>query len=231
MQARERYTVTVEEFDTDGTLARRLVESSEKDSDDYCDGEKTIGRLLSAVPRWASGKTGASGLATWANMCRFCDVAGDAGNIFRDIGRAYDRWDAEFDFGDCVEVRTDEVRLSAGDSERDDTGYREHWVQVILGTRSVLDVALDVHMTANGGLERGMGPQTEDVRALRHIDATWKNDGICDFDDAVRAVIKAALVEAEQHRDKHVESLLKSDKWTASDTTALPASDSKKGGE
>ena len=198
---RERYTVTVTEVDANGVTARSMTESSEKDDDDYCDGEKTIGRLLSSVPRWASGKTGASGLATWATMCRFCDIEGDVGNIFRDIGTAYDQWDAEDDFSKCVDVRTNLWRLNAGDQDADG-GYRELWVQKILGSRSVLSVALDVHSTARGSLERGMDAQTEDVRALRRIVETWSNAGACNFDELVLKLIQESLVEASEYRYK-----------------------------
>lgn len=217
-----RYTVTVEEFDETGVLARRIVESSEKDADDFCDGEKTVGRLLSVVPRWVSAKTGASGLATWANMCRFCDIDGDVGNIFRDIGTAYDRWDAEEDFAKCVEVRTNDWMLNSGDQDQPKyVGYRELWVQKILGSRSVLGVALDVHSTARGSFERGMEAQSEDVRALRRVVETWRNAGACDFDDNVLELVKSALVEAEEYRNKFIERQLGMSKSSMSTSCAV----------
>ena len=73
--------------------------------------------------------------------------------------------------------------------------YREQWVQDILGRRSVLDVALDVHMTHHGSMERDAYAQENDIVALREVESTWKNHGICDFDDAVLGVIRAAIVE------------------------------------
>lgn len=197
--SKERYAVTVEEFAADGTLSRKMIESSDKDCDDYCDGEKTLGRLLSFVPKWASAKVGCSGLATIANMCRFVDIDGEAKHIFGTIGDAYDRWDAERDFADCVEVRTNELALNAGDRV-DTDGYREAWVAEILAGRSVLSVALDVHETHCGSLDRGNASQSQDLRALRRVVDTWKNNGISEFDDAVLQLLKIAIAEASEKR-------------------------------
>lgn len=78
--------------------------------------------------------------------------------------------------------------------------YREQWVQDILRGRSVLAVALDVHMTTTGSLDRPTEQQSSDIRALQEVDADWQNPWICDFDDCVRALIQAALKEASSPR-------------------------------
>lgn len=74
--------------------------------------------------------------------------------------------------------------------------YREKWVEEILSGRSVLTLALDVHMTVNGSTDRDPIKQERDILALREIEHAWKNEGICDFDDAVLALVRAAITEA-----------------------------------
>lgn len=80
--------------------------------------------------------------------------------------------------------------------------YREQWVEEILGDRSVLEVALDVHMTSTGAMERPFGDngvyQRRDIDALLEIDRSWKPtmlDKSLRFDNAVREVVRAALAE------------------------------------
>ena len=86
----------------------------------------------------------------------------------------------------------------------DDRGYRPEWVQDILGERSLLDCALDVHMTVTGTYERwgNESPtQEDDIRALKHTLNHWKPSwpGEQDFDGAVLSLIEAALRDA--HRE------------------------------
>lgn len=86
----------------------------------------------------------------------------------------------------------------------DDTGYRPQWVQDILGTRSLLDCALDVHMTVTGSYERCPGgecpTQEDDIRALQHTLINWKPSwsGEEAFDTAVRNLIEVTLKEARK---------------------------------
>lgn len=77
------------------------------------------------------------------------------------------------------------------------TPYRESWVSEILGNRTVVECALDVHMTTNGSAERSREDQNDDVEALVHVLMKWK-PGLPQnerFDNAVRALICAALAE------------------------------------
>lgn len=98
--------------------------------------------------------------------------------------------------------------------------YREQWVEEILGDRSVLEVALDVHMTNTGAMERPFGDngvyQRRDIDALLEIDRSWKPtmlDKSRRFDNAVREVVRAVLAECgerirSQHSDDFVSGLL-----------------------
>lgn len=74
--------------------------------------------------------------------------------------------------------------------------YREKWVADILGDRSVLQVALDVHMTTTGSSERSRETQERDVLALREVEATWTNHHACDFDDCVLELVRVTIKEA-----------------------------------
>lgn len=80
----------------------------------------------------------------------------------------------------------------------DDNGYRPQWVQDILGERSLLDCALDVHMTATGTYERSVVEQVKDMGVLKHTLSNWKPSwpGEQAFDSAVRNLIEIALEEA-----------------------------------
>jgi hypothetical protein len=75
--------------------------------------------------------------------------------------------------------------------------YREQWVADILGERSVLSVALDVHMTVTGSTERNPDEQERDIKALREIVSTWDNRFACEFDEAVLSLVNAAIKESE----------------------------------
>lgn len=87
----------------------------------------------------------------------------------------------------------------------DDRGYRPQWVQDVMGDRSLLDCALDVHMTVTGARERRHGEegptQEDDIRALQHTLNHWKPSWPReqDFDGAVLSLIEVALREA--HRE------------------------------
>lgn len=74
--------------------------------------------------------------------------------------------------------------------------YRSKWIEEIMAGRSVLQVALDVHMTARGSLSRDQVQQERDLAALGAVIATWKNPGVCDFDDLVLKLVCAAVAEA-----------------------------------
>lgn len=72
--------------------------------------------------------------------------------------------------------------------------------------RSLLEIALDVHMTTTGNSERSLKAQDRDVEALRLALDTWEHQ-LCkyeDFDNAVRALIKAALDEHEEEERTYV---------------------------
>lgn len=86
----------------------------------------------------------------------------------------------------------------------DNNGYRPQWVQDILGKRSLLDCALDVHMTVAGTYERCSGgespTQEDDISALQHSLDNWKPSwpGQEAFDNAVRKLLQISLEEASK---------------------------------
>lgn len=82
----------------------------------------------------------------------------------------------------------------------EDNGYRPQWVQDILGERSLLECALDVHTTTTGTFERSIADQIKDIGALKHTLSNWKPSwpGEQAFDEAVRNLIEIALEEASK---------------------------------
>jgi hypothetical protein len=106
-----RYRLRLEEYDEQGRLSRVLEESRDRLDDDFCDGEKTWGYLLSMVPSWCAALTGCSGIATVSYMAQ--GLLGEGIGMYRDIGEAYDRWDAVHDFSKCVRVTINEKKLSS----------------------------------------------------------------------------------------------------------------------
>lgn len=84
------------------------------------------------------------------------------------------------------------------ETKMDDKGYRPQWVQDILGERSLLGCALDVHMTSTGTFERSLVDQAKDMGVLKHTLSNWKPSwgGEEAFDAAVRNLIEIALEEA-----------------------------------
>jgi len=73
------------------------------------------------------------------------------------------------------------------------------WVLDTLGSRSLLECALDVHMTTTGAYHRYDNSQEDDLRALTWRLHNWTpNEGLGqEFDRAVHNLIKATLTEAE----------------------------------
>lgn len=74
------------------------------------------------------------------------------------------------------------------------------WVIDTLGSRTLLDCALDVHMTTMGTLQRYDDfSQDADIRALRWRYDNWTLPEILglEFDLSVYRLIKATLTEAE----------------------------------
>jgi len=74
--------------------------------------------------------------------------------------------------------------------------YREKWVADGLAGRSVLSLALDVHMTARGTLERPVEDQEQDVVLIREILKSWHDGDGCAFDELVYTLLRVALREA-----------------------------------
>jgi hypothetical protein len=76
--------------------------------------------------------------------------------------------------------------------------YREEWADKILNGRSILECALDVHMTFTGSMERSPADQEDDVRVLFYALKNWQEGHAFAkrFDDAVKELISAALVDA-----------------------------------
>lgn len=78
--------------------------------------------------------------------------------------------------------------------------YREPWVDEILCGRSVVQVALDVHMTTTGAMERDIESQKADLRALKNVLSTWREsaNSVCKtFDDSVFQLISVALTQGQ----------------------------------
>lgn len=75
--------------------------------------------------------------------------------------------------------------------------YRKEWVAKILGNRSLVECALDVHMTTTGSFERSDSDQNADVAVLTEALMTWKAGRPQDerFDNAVKELISASLAE------------------------------------
>lgn len=77
--------------------------------------------------------------------------------------------------------------------------YREQWVQDALGERSLLQCALDVHMTHTGSYPRYDSESFDmDVAALRWSVLNWKSDSLSpDFDNAVYNLLVTTLRECD----------------------------------
>jgi hypothetical protein len=110
MRPRRRYLLRLEEYDENGRLERVLEESRFQLDSDHSDGEATWGYLLSFVPQWAAALTGCSGIACVAGM--LSSLVGEGLGRFRELGAAYERWDAEENFDDCVLVVINEDKLN-----------------------------------------------------------------------------------------------------------------------
>jgi len=65
--------------------------------------------------------------------------------------------------------------IAAIRNEQKSVGYRPQWVSDILGDRSVLSCALDVHMGTTGSYERSSFDQRQDVRVLLYVLEHWKS--------------------------------------------------------
>lgn len=75
--------------------------------------------------------------------------------------------------------------------------YRPEWAERILNGRSILQCALDVHMTNTGSGERSNEEQENDVKVLSECILNW-NSSIkftYHFDRCVYDLIYAALAE------------------------------------
>lgn len=75
--------------------------------------------------------------------------------------------------------------------------YREQGAADILGSRSLVECALDVHMTTTGACERSRDDQNADVKVLAEALMKWKPGRPQHerFDNAVRELVGAALSE------------------------------------
>lgn len=87
--------------------------------------------------------------------------------------------------------------ITAIRNEKKSEGYRPQWVADILGSRSVLSCALDVHMTTTGSYERSKADQKQDVKVLIYVLQHWRASlhFTKDFDDAVRNLIVTTINE------------------------------------
>jgi hypothetical protein len=74
--------------------------------------------------------------------------------------------------------------------------YRPQWVEKALDGRSILDCALDVHMTNTGSYDRDAESQKLDKKVLNHVLENWKNP-TGDFDQCVKNLIIVVLKEKQ----------------------------------
>lgn len=76
------------------------------------------------------------------------------------------------------------------------------------GRASILNVALDVHMTAVGSYDRSTGMQANDVAFLEQRLAAWEPSykAVALFDTACMAVIKEAVHEANRGKPRIAKS-------------------------
>lgn len=87
---------------------------------------------------------------------------------------------------------TDRITLEFCENRREGDGG---------GRDTLLDVALDVHMTAVGSFDRSEERHTKDVVILQYALDHWKEGSpkSLQFDNAVRELIEAALEEDAIH--------------------------------
>lgn len=84
---------------------------------------------------------------------------------------------------------------------------RPQWVHDTMGERTLLQLILDVHMTATGSFPRYDNSGEEDVRSLLHVFKTWtpSTGGTEEFDKAVYNLIAVTLWEAAYLSQKQEE--------------------------
>ena len=75
--------------------------------------------------------------------------------------------------------------------------YRPEWFSQKAYGRSVLNIALDVHMGTTGACDRSPIEMADDVSLLKWVLDNWQpSTHSLEFDEAVRRLIEAALREA-----------------------------------
>lgn len=109
-----RYRIVCEVYEDD-VLTRRMEENRKHSTEDYCDGENTMGMLLSFVHGWMAAETGCTGLATLAYTGFYVSQSGEDFDPWRELGNAYDQWEGTHGFGSCVKVVVDSDRLTCQD--------------------------------------------------------------------------------------------------------------------
>lgn len=73
--------------------------------------------------------------------------------------------------------------------------YRPEWFGEIARGRGVAQIAVDVHSTTIGSMERSGEAQGDDIRALSWVLENWQRSN-GDFDDCIRSLIELAVSEA-----------------------------------
>lgn len=99
--------------------------------------------------------------------------------------------------------------MTDSDQTKEVTFYRNHpaVIKAICRTdvtgapRNILDIALDVHMIANGSFDTSRSNYYEDIEALKVIVDHWK-EPLSKFDNACRQVLLEAIAEAEKNPGK-----------------------------
>lgn len=108
MEYDRTYRVIVEEY-RDGRLLRRFEEWQNKLDQDSSDGEETFGMMLAKAIQWFVLTTGCTGFAATCYIGKF--LGGQENRFFREIAAAYEDWDAESDWEDCVSLHVDRRKL------------------------------------------------------------------------------------------------------------------------
>ena len=80
--------------------------------------------------------------------------------------------------------------------------YRSELQAAVLQGRSVLNVALDVHMATTGSAENFNYDASIDVALLKDILQSWK-PGKSRFDEAVKILLESAIEEFEEKQEEY----------------------------
>lgn len=102
------YRVIVEEY-KDGRMIRRFEEWQNKLEQDSTDGEETFAMVLAKAIQWFVLTTGCTGFATACYIGKW--LGNQDSPLFKAIAAAYEEWDCEYEWDDCVSLHVDRRKL------------------------------------------------------------------------------------------------------------------------